>query len=64
MPLSNVSNALPCQDPSEKKLAPPANQLRSALACGQENKRGWIEGFNSIYDFRTVVMQFATMRVT
>jgi LPS-assembly protein len=64
VPLSHVSNALPCQDPSEKKLAPPANQLRSALAYGQENKRGWIAGFNSIYDFRTGVMQFATMQVT
>lgn len=64
IPLGPVMNLLPCEDGQVKKLAPPANQLRGSVTFGSENKRGWILGFNSVYDFRTSVMQFATTQAT
>ena len=42
----------------------PPNQLRSSLGFGSENKRGWVAGFSSVYDFRYGIMQFATTQVT
>ncbi len=45
-------------------LSPSANQFRALVAVGNENKRGWNAAFNTIYDFRVSVMQFATTQVT
>jgi len=64
VPQGSLSQQVSCQDPAVKKLSPPSNQLRSAFGYGHENKRGWIAGFNSVYDFRTGVMQFAATQVT
>jgi LPS-assembly protein len=63
-PLVELSSGTLCSDASVQKLSPPANQLRSSLGFGSENKRGWVAGFSSVYDFRYGIMQFATTQVT
>jgi LPS-assembly protein len=64
MPVGPLAQTLPCEDAKVTKLSPPANQFRTGFGYGTENKRGWIAGFSSVYDFRTATMQFATTQVT
>jgi len=45
-------------------LSPSANQFRGAIGLGQPNHRGWNTGFNTAYDFRQGVMQYAIAQVT
>jgi len=45
-------------------LSPPANQFIGILGYGNPSDRGWSIGFQSVYDFRQGVMQFATTQVS
>ncbi len=49
---------------SNPTLSPSGNQLRGLLGFGNVNRRGWNSAFTAIYDYRTSIMQFATMQVT
>jgi LPS-assembly protein len=45
-------------------LSPSANQFRSLVGIGNDNKRGWNAAVSTVYDFRLAAMQFATTQVT
>ncbi len=45
-------------------LSPNANQFIGLVGWGNQNRRGWSVGFQSVYDFRTSQMQFATTQVS
>ena len=47
-----------------KLLSPKANQLRGRIGFGDPNHRGWNAAFDTIYDYRLRVMQYATAQVT
>jgi len=49
---------------SSPVLSPNANQFRGLVGFGDQSRRGWNAAFSAIYDFRTHVMQFATVQVT
>ncbi len=49
---------------SNPLLSPSGNQLRGVIGYGNVNRRGWNSAFTAIYDYRTSIMQFATMQVT
>ncbi len=45
-------------------LSPKANQLRGRIGYGDPNHRGWNTAFDTVYDYRLGVMQYATAQVT
>jgi len=45
-------------------LTPHSNQLRATVRYGSLNKRGWNAGFNTVYDYRVGIMQYAGTQVT
>ncbi|MEZ5403287.1 MAG: LPS assembly protein LptD [Bryobacteraceae bacterium] len=45
-------------------LSPNANQFIGLIGWGSQNRRGWSAGFQSVYDFRTSQLQFATTQVS
>jgi LPS-assembly protein len=45
-------------------LSPSANQFIGILGYGNSSRRGWSLGFQSVYDFRLGVMQFATTQLS
>ncbi len=45
-------------------ISPPSNQLLAIAGYGRADQRGFSLGFQSVYDFRIRVMQFATTQVT
>jgi LPS-assembly protein len=45
-------------------LSPKANQLRGRIGFGDPNHRGWNTAFDTVYDYRSGVMQYATAQVT
>lgn len=49
---------------SSSVLSPNANQFRGLLVIGDQDRRGWNGAFSAIYDFRSGVMQFATVQIT
>ncbi len=46
------------------KVSPPANQMIAIAGYGRQDQRGFGLGFQSVYDFRIGVMQFATTQVS
>ncbi|HKW97082.1 MAG TPA: LPS assembly protein LptD [Bryobacteraceae bacterium] len=47
-----------------KLLSPKANQVRGRLGFGDPNHRGWNMAFDTVYDYRLGIMQYATAQVT
>jgi LPS-assembly protein len=45
-------------------VSPPSNQFLAIAGYGREDQRGFGIGFQSVYDFRIKVMQFATTQVS
>ena len=45
---------------SVPQLSPNSNQFLGILGWGNSSERGWSIGFQSVYDFRLGIMQFAT----
>lgn len=55
--------ALTTPDPS-RLLSAKSNQFRGRAGFGNPNHRGWNAAFDSVYDYRLGIMQFATTQVT
>ncbi len=49
---------------SVPQLSPSANQFRGRVVVGNDNRRGWNAAFDTVYDYRIGVMQYATTQVT
>jgi LPS-assembly protein len=45
-------------------ISPSANQFIGLIALGRSDRKGWSMGFQSVYDFRLSIMQFATTQIT
>ena len=49
---------------SVPQLSPNSNQFLGILGWGNSSERGWSIGFQSVYDFRLGIMQFATTQAS
>jgi LPS-assembly protein len=49
---------------SNPVLSPSSNQFIGVAGWGAPDQRGWSVGFQSVYDFRLSIMQFATTQIS
>ena len=45
-------------------LSPEANQLVGRIGYGNEQHKGWNAGFNSVYDYRQGILQYAATQIS